>query len=310
MISKMRILLVDDEKNVREVISQILGEQGYEVRESASGSEALELFKTAPFPLVISDLVLDDMSGLDLLPKIKKIRPETEVILLTAYASIETATAALRHGAFDYIIKNYDDLSLLPDVVGRAEKKINHDVEQRKLLDSLIKINTTLKLVRSNFNNVAAFDEHTGLYNRQYFQEFVDGEMSRSAYFKRGFSVVLFAIDIRTGANDPDGGEVTQLRYDVTKSLRRRIRRSDVLARYEENVFAIALPETPRDGARCVIENIHRLIASGSVSSLANLPSGTIQVFAETATFPEDGADSAALIRHALEALWAKKDRL
>jgi diguanylate cyclase (GGDEF)-like protein len=298
MISKMRILLVDDEKNVREVISQILGEQGYEVRESASGSEALELFKTAPFPLVISDLVLDDMSGLDLLPKIKKIRPETEVILLTAYASIETATAALRHGAFDYIIKNYDDLSLLPDVVGRAEKKINHDVEQRKLLDSLIKINTTLKLVRSNFNNVAAFDEHTGLYNRQYFQEFVDGEMSR------------FAIDIRTGANDPDGGEVTQLRYDVTKSLRRRIRRSDVLARYEENVFAIALPETPRDGARCVIENIHRLIASGSVSSLANLPSGTIQVFAETATFPEDGADSAALIRHALEALWAKKDRL
>jgi diguanylate cyclase (GGDEF)-like protein len=308
MKSGMRILLVDDEKDIREAISHILCEKGYEVKESESGMDALALFKADFSPLIISDIIMNGMSGIELLAKVKQIQPATEVILITGYASVETATAALRHGAFDYIMKSYDNLSVLPEVVERAGEKIHRAEEQRMMLESLKKMNATLERAQSNFKNAAAFDELTGLYNGRHFQEVLEGEVSRSVYFKRKFSLVIFTVDHSAWKNaPPERMEMTQLFCDVTRAIKQRLRKSDVFARYEENMFAIILPETAREGAQCVVNNINQLMASGSVPSLKNGPSGDIEVLAETAVFPEDGVDGAALVRHAFEALKAKK---
>jgi diguanylate cyclase (GGDEF)-like protein len=307
MKSDLRILLVDNEKEIRETISHILRENGFAVRESGSGTDALTSFGTDLFPLVISDLIMDDMSGMELLTKIKEIRPETEVILLTGYPSIETAVSALRYGAFDYIMKTYDNLCLLPDVVKRAVEKIHRVVEQRTLLESLIKMNTALEQTYRTYSDIAAFDRCTGLYNSRYFREVLEKEVARSSRFHRKFSLVLFTIDWGARGKGTEPIDVSQLFCDVTRSIKQRMRRSDILARYEENVFAMILPETPRDGARCVVDSIYRLIASGSVPSLGNRPSGDIQIIAEAAIFPEDGVDSAALIKHALESLKVNK---
>jgi diguanylate cyclase (GGDEF)-like protein len=307
MKSNKSILVVDDNKDVSEAMSHILSEAGYEVRESGSGTDALAVFRTDPFPLVITDFLMDDMSGIELLAKIKKIRPETEVILLTGYASAETATAALRNGAFDYIIKTYDNLCLLPEVVSRAGEKFQRAEEQRTLLESLIKKNAELELANRRFSETAAFDESTGLYNSSHFQKVLEGEVARSVYSKSKFSLVFFTVDCINWKKDPEWTDISQLFSDVTGSIKQRLRRSDILARYAENVFAILLPETAREGARCVVANMYQIVASGSTPSLQKWPSGDIEVIAEVAVFAEDGIDGAELVRHALDALKAKK---
>jgi diguanylate cyclase (GGDEF)-like protein len=206
------------------------------------------------------------------------------------------------------MMKNYDNLSLLPDVVERAGEKIHRAEEQRMMLESLKKMNATLEYTQSKLKDVAAFDEATGLHNSRYFQEVLEGEVARSAYFKRTFSLVFFTVDgnVRKNAS-PEGMEMTQLLCDVTGAIKHRLRKSDIVARYEENMFAIILPETAQEGAKRVVDNICQLVAPGSVPSLHNGPPGDIKVIAETAVFPEDGVDGAALVRHAIEALKTKK---
>src|SRR3990172_12751615 len=100
-----RILIVEDEKSVLGMISQILREEHHEVTAVPSGEEALDRFRRNPYPLVIADIRLGGMSGIELLNEIKRIHPDTQVLLITGYASLETAVTALRSGAYDYLMK-------------------------------------------------------------------------------------------------------------------------------------------------------------------------------------------------------------
>ncbi len=101
----MRILVVDDEESVRIVLSQVLQEDGYAVSEAANAEQALAHMNKAPFSLVITDIVMPGMTGIELLEEIKQLYPETQVIIMTSYASLETAITALRYGAYDYFFK-------------------------------------------------------------------------------------------------------------------------------------------------------------------------------------------------------------
>ena len=107
-----KILVVDDEDIIRESLSYILKKEKYEVEEAANGKIAYEILKEKPFDLVITDLEMPEMKGIELLEEIKKMNPQTNTIVITAYASVDTAIAALRTGASDYILKpvEFDEL--------------------------------------------------------------------------------------------------------------------------------------------------------------------------------------------------------
>ena len=109
-----KILVVDDEDLIRESLSYILRKEGYIVTEARNGAEALKEIELTKFDICITDIEMPKMRGIELLEKISSVSPETFVIIITAYASIETAINALRKGAFDYIIKpiEFDDLIL------------------------------------------------------------------------------------------------------------------------------------------------------------------------------------------------------
>lgn len=94
----MRILLVDDQKSLRRSLSLMLQGASYETSEAESGDEALHILAQWECDLVISDLRMDGMSGIDLLQEIRRIRPQLPVILITAYGSIESAVEAMRRG--------------------------------------------------------------------------------------------------------------------------------------------------------------------------------------------------------------------
>lgn len=107
-----KILVVDDEKSIRDSLSMILSDEGYEVNSAADGEEALKLINDENFDVIISDIKMPGVDGMELLSKASKVSPETFFIIMTAYASVNTAVEALRHGAFDYLIKpvEFDDL--------------------------------------------------------------------------------------------------------------------------------------------------------------------------------------------------------
>src|SRR5512137_1306395 len=90
------ILIVDDEEIIRESLSFILKKEGYRVQEAANGKAALELVKKDSFDLVVTDLEMPEMKGVELLEQISQVSPETLVVIITAYGSIDTAIAPLR----------------------------------------------------------------------------------------------------------------------------------------------------------------------------------------------------------------------
>jgi two-component system, NtrC family, response regulator PilR len=124
-----RILVVDDDKGMQDVLEIMLTRAGYQVATADDGAAALELVRKRSFDLVITDLKMPRVDGIDLLKGIKETKPGTAVILLTAFASGETALAAMREGAHDYVEKNFNVDDLLDIVQDALDKK---DVDRKE----------------------------------------------------------------------------------------------------------------------------------------------------------------------------------
>jgi DNA-binding NtrC family response regulator len=102
-----RILVVDDEKDICKALEFLLSGEGYDVKTAVSGEEAVELLRKEDFDIVLTDLKMDRLDGIGVLEESKKLSPGTAVILMTAYASVESAVAAMKKGASDYIVKPF-----------------------------------------------------------------------------------------------------------------------------------------------------------------------------------------------------------
>jgi two-component system response regulator (stage 0 sporulation protein F) len=101
----MKILVVDDEEGARDLFNTILIDEGYDVSLANGGEEALDLFKNNPFNLVITDIKMPVMDGLQLLQEIRKLGSKTDVIMVTAYGEVESYLKAMSLGAAEYINK-------------------------------------------------------------------------------------------------------------------------------------------------------------------------------------------------------------
>jgi len=120
MIDRAKILVVDDERSIRELLEIVLKKEGFAVTVAQNAIEGLERCKTTEFDLVVSDINMPDMSGIDLLRELRSNSFNGHFILLTAFASAETAIQALKMGAFDYIIKTENFIEELKLVVYSA----------------------------------------------------------------------------------------------------------------------------------------------------------------------------------------------
>ncbi len=121
-----KILVVDDETGMREFLSILLDKEGYEVSLAKNGEEALRQIETTEFDVVITDLKMPRVSGIDVLDKTRATWPETMVIVMTAYSTAETAIAAMKKGAYDYLPK--------PFKVDEIKVVVEKSLEKRKLL--------------------------------------------------------------------------------------------------------------------------------------------------------------------------------
>ncbi len=119
MKTTYRILIVDDEENVRRMLATAFSLQGHETHCASDGKAALSLFSETQPDVVLMDIRMPEMDGIDALKVMRTQQPRIPVILMTAYAEVETAVEALRSGAFDYVIKPFD-LDELSMVIQRA----------------------------------------------------------------------------------------------------------------------------------------------------------------------------------------------
>ena len=122
-MGQLSILVVDDEPDLRSTLSHALNRSGYSVVGAANGVDALEKFKSAKFNLVISDVKMPEMSGMELLSSIKKMSPQTPVIMISAFGTVSNAVAAMQQGASDYILKPFSFEILektVTNVIGRS----------------------------------------------------------------------------------------------------------------------------------------------------------------------------------------------
>lgn len=133
---KATILLIDDEAGMRETLRDILVDEGYAVMMFASGKEALTEIRKGLFDIVIADLKLPDVGGIRILEEAKEVHPESAVIMMTGYASTESAVGALNRGAFSYIIKpfNVDEVKV---VIKKALHQIKLSKDNQNLIDEL-----------------------------------------------------------------------------------------------------------------------------------------------------------------------------
>lgn len=141
--SHSRILLIDDDALLLRSSAELLHRQGYEVVTATTGQEGLELLSLQTFALAIVDIVLPDINGLDILRTIKRDSPDTVVLLVTGYASLDTAVEALRSGAHDYLRKPFSN-SDLTRVVQSALQQRDLMVQNRQRLQELNAANRDL----------------------------------------------------------------------------------------------------------------------------------------------------------------------
>ncbi len=139
--------VIDDEPIIHEVLSQLLSSEGYEVELSSSGEEALEKHSTGFYDVTLLDLLMPGLDGIQVLKGIKRVDPQAVIIIITAYASVESALSAMKMGAYDYIQKpfKHDELLLI----------IERALEHRKLQDENIRL-------RDELNRKFAFENIIG----------------------------------------------------------------------------------------------------------------------------------------------------
>lgn len=160
-----KLLVVDDERSMRELLELVLKREGYAVHTAENGTRALELIRQNVYDLIISDVKMPDINGIELLARVREISPETMVIMITAFATVDTARRAFKLGAEDLVIKDAGfDVEELKVSVGKVlEKKhlrqenvlLKRELRQRNSLDNIIGRSPQMQAIYQMIETVA-----------------------------------------------------------------------------------------------------------------------------------------------------------
>ncbi len=142
---KYKILVVDDEESLRGILSEVLTDAGFEVECASTAEEALSIVNERKPDVVITDIRMPGMNGIELLEKIKAMDQSIQVVIMTSHASVDTAIQAIRLGAYDYLTKPFEDLDIITTVVERTVERLKLEREVKHLLSMLKRRNDEIE---------------------------------------------------------------------------------------------------------------------------------------------------------------------
>jgi diguanylate cyclase (GGDEF)-like protein len=322
--NKARILIADDEPLVRKVLLELLSEN-YECVDVASAEEALARLATETFQLVISDIHMPGISGLEMIPRVIELDPDTAVIMISGQQNIESAIKAMRAGSFDYITKPFS-FDHVEAVVRRAVdyqmmRRLQRHYESH--LEEVVAARTA-ELQRTNAeleqqiiereraeekaNYMAYFDALTDLPNPTLFRDRLTHELCASDASRQKSAIIFLALDRFKNINDTLGHSVgDQLLCAAARRLSRCVSKTDTAAYFGGDEFAILLTDVScaEDTAK-VAQNI-----KDALLPPFNCEGHELYVTTSMgiSLYPDDASDSQTLLKNASTALYRVKQR-
>ena len=305
----MNILIVDDEVAIRELVGEILEGDGHVVTLAKDGEDALNKFKRSWHEIVFSDFRMPKMNGIELLGAIKEINDNTQFVIMTSHASINNSIDALKLGAFDYIIKPFDDLDVVTNAANRAISNLSGIRRQQDLLNTLARQNENLEELNKEFRELAIRDGLTGLFNHRYAEERLKEEFDRAARFERQLSVLFIDLDHFKFFNDAHGHQAGDEVLQILSGLMTKtVREPDTLARWGGEEFIVIALETAEEEACKLAERIRTAVMEHPFPNAAQQPLGIISLSIGVASRSNGTESSEKLLRLADDAVYSAKD--
>lgn len=245
-LTNKKILVVDDDLDLLTFVTATLETQGYQVKQAQSGKEAIDCLQTWKPDLVILDVNMPVLNGLETLKRIKSTDFFTAIIFLTAESKTEQVIIGLDAGADDYMCKPFSPNELLARV--RAQLRIKDLTDQ-------------LQIANEKLQALVEIDDLTGLFNMRNIYSKLDYEIKRAQRYSRHVAVVMMDMDHFKNVNDDNdhlfGSFVLK---EVGGIIKRTIRDTDIGARYGGDEFIIILTETDLEGVKSFCERLRTTI--------------------------------------------------
>jgi two-component system cell cycle response regulator len=291
-----KILVVDDEEVVCRFLKRVLDGGRREVEVCNGGQEAIARLETESFDLVITDLKMPGVDGMAVLARAKQLDPLCEVVVITAYASVESAVEVMKLGAYDYISKPFN--------VDRIRLVVDKALEKRRLLQAAGE--------RDFYKRLSQLDGLTEVYNRRTFEQLLSSEISRADRFRRPLSLLMVDLDHMKALNDRLGHQAgDKVLKEAAWTLMRSVRNCDAVSRYGGDEFAIILVETGKTDALTTASRLAAAMREARVEQTEQLRNEEhpMTVSVGVASYPTDAKAKEELIRKADQALYEAKSQ-
>lgn len=300
---KPRILIADDEFQIRELLCDLLS-PSYECMGVNSAEQALTLLRAERFDLILSDITMGGLSGLEMVPHVLRIAPETVVIMISGGQQIESAVEALRVGAFDYITKPFD----LRHVEAAVRRALDHHALRESKRRYENDLEELIKQRTAQVDHLSYHDALTGLPNRLLFEDRVAQAILSAQRNQQMLAVMLLDLDRFQTTNDTLGPMVgDRVLCDVAERLGLCVRAGDSIARLGSDEFALLLTqlETTEEA-----DSLNQKIAAAFQHPFL---CGTHELYLTASKgisfYPLDGTDTHSLLRNAGAALCQAKEQ-
>ncbi|MDP2808403.1 MAG: response regulator [bacterium] len=245
---RSHILIVEDDERITNICKSILGAGGYVVDIAPDGEEAQKYLRAAIPDLILLDLMLPGINGLDLLKQLKEdsVTKDIPVIIITALSDLKTKVKSFYMGVDDYLVKPVNSLELLARVKANIRKHMAQQ-ELKYSLDETFQQSIT--------------DPLTGLYNRHYLSTVMDRELALFKRHGRMFSLMIMDIDNFKSINDNLGHlSGDQVLTGAARILKDEIRTSDLAVRYGGDEFIVVFSDTKEDQAMVIAQRIREAV--------------------------------------------------
>jgi diguanylate cyclase (GGDEF)-like protein len=322
--NKARLLIADDEHSIRDLLHDLLSEE-YDCATVSSAEEALTSLGAESFALLLSDINMTGISGLEMIPKVREISPETIVVMISGERNIQSAVEAMRGGAFDYITKPFD-LDHIEAAVSRALKyhsaladKRHYETHLEELVTArtaeLQTVNTDLERqiierqrAEEKIDRMAYYDALTDLPNQHLFKNRLAHDLDRARGTGRKSAVFFLSPDRFKNISDTlgrDAGE--QLLRQIGGRLTARVADVNTVAYLGGDEFALLFTNIGGGAAE-----VARLTESVQEALRPSFDCEEHEMFITAAVgvsiFPDDGEDCQALLKNASAALFLAKE--
>ena len=233
-----RLLIVDDDPIILNLLKDFFSRLGYQYRTAGDGLEAISLLEQAPSTIIITDLLMPRMNGMELISEVKKRWPETDVIVVTGYSREFSYTDVIKAGASDFIRKPFD--------LNELEAKLNRIIRERGLMALLKRFSRR--------------DSLTDLYNRRFFDQKLEEETERATRQNYPLYLIMLDLDNFKELNDSLGHQIgDEVLQDLANILKKSIRHNvDIPFRYGGDEFAVVTPHASTEQVRQIAERIRR----------------------------------------------------